>query len=104
MKGVGPKRTLLLQRFGIETLEDALWTVPWRYEDRSVMTPIAQLVPGVQASICGTIIRSETKKARNRRLTILNIVVEDSTGRLQAVFFNHRCYSWWISERHSIRN
>ena len=88
VKGVGPKRTALLQRFGIETLEDALWTFPWRYEDRSVMTPIGQLVPGVQASICGTIIRSEAKKARSRRLTILDVVVEDSTGRLQAVFFN----------------
>lgn len=87
-KGVGPKRTALLQRFGIETVEDALWTLPWRYEDRSVMTPIGQLVPGMQASICGTIVRSEAKRARSRRLAILDIVVEDSTGRLQAVFFN----------------
>jgi ATP-dependent DNA helicase RecG len=87
-KGVGPRRTLLLQRFGIETVEDALWTVPWRYEDRSVMTPIGQLMPGVQASICGTIVRSKAKNARSRRLAILDIVVEDSTGRLQAVFFN----------------
>ena len=87
-KGVGPKRTVLLQRFGIETVEDALWTLPWRYEDRSVMTPIGQLVPGMQASICGTIIRSEAKRARSRRLAILDIAVEDSTGRLQAVFFN----------------
>jgi ATP-dependent DNA helicase RecG len=87
-KGVGPKRTSFLQRIGIETVEDALWTVPWRYEDRSVMTPIGQLVPGAQASICGMIIRSEAKKARSRRLAILDVVVEDSTGRLQAVFFN----------------
>ena len=88
VKGVGPKRTSLLQRFRIETIEDAFWTVPWRYEDRSVMTPIGQLVPGAEASICGTIIRSEAKKARSRRLAILDIVVEDATGRLQAVFFN----------------
>ena len=87
-RGVGPKRTSMLQRFGIETVEDAFWTLPWRYEDRSVMTPIGQLVPGVQSSICGTIVRSEAKRARSRRLTILDIVVEDSTGRLQAVFFN----------------
>ena len=87
-RGVGPKRTSMLQRFGIETVEDALWTLPWRYEDRSVMTSIGQLVPGVQSSICGTIVRSEAKRARSRRLTILDIVVEDSTGRLQAVFFN----------------
>jgi len=87
-RGVGPKRSSLLQRFGIETVEDALWTLPWRYEDRSVMTPIGQLTPGMQASICGTIVRSEGKRARSRRLTILDIVVEDTTGRLQAVFFN----------------
>ena len=37
-KGVGPKRSSVLQRLRIETVEDALWTVPWRYEDRSVMT------------------------------------------------------------------
>ncbi|MEO5956591.1 MAG: ATP-dependent DNA helicase RecG [Nitrospiraceae bacterium] len=88
VKGVGPKRTALLQRFRIETVEDAFWTLPWRYEDRSVMTPIGQLVPGAEASICGTIIRSEAKKARSRRLSILDIVVEDATGRLQVLFFN----------------
>jgi len=88
VKGVGPKRTELLQRFGIETVEQALWTVPWRYEDRSVMTPIGQLVPGAQASICGTIVHSEAKRARHRRLTFLDVFVEDQTGRMQAVFFN----------------
>ncbi|MDO8355792.1 MAG: ATP-dependent DNA helicase RecG [Nitrospirota bacterium] len=88
VKGVGPKRTALLQRFRIDTIEDAFWTLPWRYEDRSVMTPIGELVPGAEASICGTIIRSEAKKARSRRLSILDIVVEDATGRLQVVFFN----------------
>ncbi len=88
VKGVGPKRTELLRRIGIETVEQALWTVPWRYEDRSVMTPIGQLVPGAQASISGTIVRSESKRARHRRLTFLDVFVEDGTGRMQAVFFN----------------
>ncbi|HEY6085012.1 MAG TPA: ATP-dependent DNA helicase RecG, partial [Nitrospira sp.] len=88
VKGVGPKRTALLQRFGIETVEQALWTVPWRYEDRSVMTPIGQLTPGAQASVCGTIVRNEMKQARHRRLSILDVFVEDQTGRMQAVFFN----------------
>ncbi len=88
VKGVGPKRTQFLQRMGIETVEQALWTVPWRYEDRSVMTPIGRLVPGAQASICGEVVKSEAKRARHRRLSILDVVVEDGTGRMQAVFFN----------------
>jgi ATP-dependent DNA helicase RecG len=88
VKGVGPKRIALLQRFGIETIEQALWTVPWRYEDRTVITPIGKLTPGMQASIWGTVVRSQAKRARHRRLSVLDVCVEDETGRLQAVFFN----------------
>ncbi len=88
VKGVGPKRTGLLQRLRVDTVEDALWTVPWRYEDRSVMTPIGKLVPGMVTSICGTIVKSETKRTRARRLSLLEVGVEDGTGRMQVVFFN----------------
>lgn len=88
VKGVGPKRTALLQRLGIATAEDALWTIPWRYEDRSVLTPIARLVPGMAASICGIITKCQSKRARMRRLSIVEVGVEDGTGRLQVVFFN----------------
>ena len=88
VKGVGPKRTSVLHRLRIETVEDALWTVPWRYEDRSVMTPIGNLVPGMVTSICGTIGKCEAKRTRNRRLSVLDIGVEDQSGRMQVVFFN----------------
>lgn len=88
IKGVGPKRTNVLQRLHIVTVEDALWTVPWRYEDRSVMTPIGNLVPGMIASICGMIGTCKAKRTRNRRLSILEVGVEDESGRMQVVFFN----------------
>ena len=87
-KGVGPQRTALLNRMGIATVEDALWAVPWRYEDRSVITPIGSLAVGMQASICGTIVGSRAKRARHRRLAILEVTVEDQTGTIQIVFFN----------------
>ncbi|HEY5626643.1 MAG TPA: ATP-dependent DNA helicase RecG, partial [Nitrospira sp.] len=86
--GVGPKRAATLQRLGIGTVEDALWTVPWRYEDRSTMTPIGELVPGMVASISGTVAKCELKRTRNRRFTVLEVGVEDQTGRMQVVFFN----------------
>ncbi|MBH0187519.1 MAG: ATP-dependent DNA helicase RecG [Nitrospira sp.] len=87
-KGVGPKRIGLLQRWKIDTVEDALWTLPWRYEDRSVMTPLGDLVPGMTTSICGTVGKCEAKRTRNRRLSVLDVGVEDETGRMQVVFFN----------------
>ncbi|MCP9447495.1 MAG: ATP-dependent DNA helicase RecG [Nitrospira sp.] len=88
VKGVGPKRIQLLRRWKIETVEDALWTVPWRYEDRSVMTPIGSLVPGMVATICGTIEQCRAGFTRNRRMSVLDVRVQDPTGRLQVVFFN----------------
>ncbi|MCP9439103.1 MAG: ATP-dependent DNA helicase RecG [Nitrospira sp.] len=88
VKGVGPKRVRLLRRLKIETVEDALWTVPWRYEDRSVVTPIGSLVPGAVATICGTIEQCRALRTRNRRMSVLDVWVHDQTGRLRAVFFN----------------
>ena len=88
VKGVGPKRSAIMQRLGIETVEDALWTVPWRYEDRSVMTPLGDLIPGMVTAVCGTVAKNTVKRTRNRRLTVLEVGLEDQTGRMQAVFFN----------------
>lgn len=88
VKGVGPTRASILQRLGIETVEDALWTVPWRYEDRSVTTPLGDLVPGMVTVVCGIVAKSTAKRTRNRRFTVLEVGLEDATGRMQAVFFN----------------
>jgi ATP-dependent DNA helicase RecG len=87
-KGVGPKRISLMQRLGIATVEDALWTIPWRYEDRSVMTPLGDLVPGMVTAVYGTVAKSTIRRTRNRRLSVLEVGLEDQTGRMQAVFFN----------------
>jgi ATP-dependent DNA helicase RecG len=87
-KGVGPKRTVLLEHLRIRTVEDALWTIPWRYEDRSVVTPINNLTPGARVTICGTIVKSVATRARFRRMSILSLTVEDGTGNVQAAFFN----------------
>lgn len=87
-KGVGPKRTLLLKRLGIQTIEEAIWTLPWRYDDRSTITPIAKLMLAATVCICGVITRTEASRARSRRLSILDVVVQDVTGTVHAVFFN----------------
>ncbi len=52
------------------------------------MTPIGQLVPGMVTAVCGTVVKNSAKRTRNRRFTVLEIGLEDQTGRLQAVFFN----------------
>jgi ATP-dependent DNA helicase RecG len=59
--------------------------LPIRYEDLTRITPIAELIAGVTAQVMGTVVRNEIA-ARPRR--ILNVDIEDSTGRLSMRFFN----------------
>ncbi len=87
-KGVGPQRATLLEKLGVQTVGDALWFLPWRYEDRSVVIPIGQLAPGVQAVVHGVVRTSTLKRTRHRRMSILDIALEDGTGAMHGVFFN----------------
>lgn len=87
-KGVGPKRALLLDKLGIRTIEDVLWFLPWRYEDRSRIVPIAQLAPGEKATIAGTIHQAGLRRTRRRNMTLFTMSVRDETGAVEVVFFN----------------
>ena len=46
IKGVGPKLSDLLAKRGVKTVEDALFCLPLRYEDRRELVSIRQLKPG----------------------------------------------------------
>lgn len=88
VKGVGPNRAALLKKLGVLTIEDALWFLPWRYEDRSVISAIRSLQPGMKATICGTIRRHSMHRTARRGLTVLSVIVDDESGVLECVFFN----------------
>ena len=40
LKGVGPKISESLKSLGILSVQDAMFHLPFRYEDRTVLTPI----------------------------------------------------------------
>ncbi len=46
IKGIGPQRAKLFSRLGILTIQDALYYLPCRYEDRRALKKIAELSPG----------------------------------------------------------
>ena len=60
LKGVGPQRASLLKIKGISTVEDLLYYMPFRYEDRSNVKPIAKLAPGETATVVVTISGTQT--------------------------------------------
>jgi len=87
-KGVGPRRARLLEKLGVLTVEDALWFVPWRYDDRVEVLPIANLLPGMKPTIKGRVVTCRITTTSRRRLVVVTIMVRDETGVLEGVFFN----------------
>ena len=49
LKGVGPRVALTLAAKGLHTIEDLLYYLPFRYEDRLNPRSIEQLQPGEMA-------------------------------------------------------
>lgn len=88
IKGVGPRRRELFGRIGINNAEDALYYLAWRYEDRSIIKKISQLIPEKEETIIGIIKASGVVVTRRRGLKIFEMAVEDETGIIYAKWFN----------------
>jgi len=86
VKGVGPQRAQALQKLDIATLEDLLYHLPFRYEDRRAFARIAQLRPGAKVAVSGTIAVAGLRRAR--RISLYEIRLEDGSGRLKVIWFN----------------
>jgi ATP-dependent DNA helicase RecG len=84
--GVG-ERAFAVQ--GIGSVGDLLWYLPHRYEDRSNPRRIASLTtPDTTVTVGGRLVQIVERRARNRRLRIVEAVIDDSTGSLAVVWFN----------------
>src|SRR5271169_6128021 len=90
VKGVGPQRARLLARLGIITFRDALFHLPYRYEDRSTLIKIAQLSPAQLNTIAGKVVSAEiiTPNPRRPRLRLFELAITDGSGVLKAKWFN----------------
>lgn len=85
--GIGPRYQQLLETMGIETVEDLVMHIPFRYEDYSKITTITSLVANIPATVTGTITKIDVIYTRfGKKLT--KAVLEDETGKLQLLWFN----------------
>lgn len=85
---IGPQRARLFSRLGIATIQDALYYLPWRYEDRSRIKKIAEVRPGEAETVRGRVISAEAIRLRGKRLQVFDLVINDGTGLLSAKWFN----------------
>ena len=85
LKGVGPKLAAKLERLGLTTLQDLLFHLPHRYQDRTRLTPLGALRPGMEALAVGKIELSDVVY-RGRRALVCRL--SDGTGFLTLRFFH----------------
>jgi len=88
LKGVGPRKAADLKRAGLVTVEDLLYRLPFRYEDRSKMQPIASLRPGQKAAVLGDIKSANLTLTRRRGFRIFHIVLGDASGAIRCTWMN----------------
>jgi len=89
VKGVGPRRLVILRRLGIETLGDLLYHLPREYEDLSQIKHVADLRAGERTTIRARVLGSERFRARSGR-AMFRVYVTDGTDTLMLVWFNTR--------------
>ena len=124
LPGVGPKRAMLLKKeLGIETFSDLIHLYPFRYIDRSSIQRISDITPDVahvqvmarvvrstlygpgssvfvQRSQAGTEVdncpadKNGVKTLRFNAVKRLSVIVADSTGEMEMVFFKGIKWNW----------
>ncbi len=85
LKGVGTALALKLEKLAIHTLQDLLFHLPLRYQDRTRVTPIGALRPGDECVIEGEVKVADIVKGRRRSLLCR---IQDGTGTLTLRFFH----------------
>ena len=85
LKGVGPRVAQRLERLRMRTVQDVLFHLPARYEDRTRVTPMGSVRPGEQAVVQGTVDLAEVRFGRRRSLLVR---ISDGTGALTLRFFH----------------
>ena len=84
LKGVGAKVAEKLAKIGIVTIQDVLFHLPSRYEDRTRVYAIDDCRPLTHVSIVGEVTRADIQYGKKRMLLVK---VSDGTGTITLRFF-----------------
>lgn len=85
LKGVGPSMTLKLEKIGLLTIQDLLFHLPSRYEDRTRVSTIRDCLPGIFTNIIGEITNNQIVQGKRR---MMMVTINDGSGVLNLRFFH----------------
>lgn len=87
LAGVGPQMALKLERVHVHTVQDVLFHLPHRYEDRTSVTDMGALLPNLSTVVIGQIDLAQVVFGRRRSLIVR---ISDGTGSvtIRMFYFN----------------
>jgi ATP-dependent DNA helicase RecG len=91
--GVKDRNAEHLSRLGVRTLGDFLYLLPHRYLDYTHVHRVADLQPGLDQTVLGTVAASRITLSGKRQST--EAYVQDGSGTVRAMWFNQP----WIAKR-----
>lgn len=87
VKGVGEKVAQLLAKLNLYTLNDLLYYLPRRYEDRTQFRKIRYARPGEAATFAGKLVTVDNIKVRTN-MTLTKAFIDDGSGAIELVWYN----------------
>lgn len=85
LKGVGPSLAEKLEKIGLLSVQDILFHLPLRYEDKTRVTTVRELLVGTSTNIIGDVTDSQITHGKRRMLVV---TLHDGTGSIQLCFFS----------------
>ncbi len=84
LKGVGPKMAQRLHKLKLQTINDLVFHLPFRYQDRTRVYPIVQLRAKQEVLVEGEVLQTDVINSRRR---IMICQISDGTAILRLCFF-----------------
>ncbi len=85
LKGVGPGMASKLEKIGLVSLQDLLFHLPLRYEDRTRITAVRDLMPGNFTNIIGEVTDNQIIQGKRRMMLV---TINDGSGSINLRFFH----------------
>ena len=85
LSGVGAKVAEKLEKVGLVTIQDLLFHLPLRYEDRTRVYPMARVHSGLFAAVQGKVMSCDMQFGKRKMLLVK---ISDGNGTITLRFFN----------------
>jgi ATP-dependent DNA helicase RecG len=90
LKGIGPKKSDIFAKRGISTLLDLLMFLPVRYEDRTRIVPIGEVLEGEGVLIRGRVVSGGEAGFPGGGKRLFRVILEDESGSVDLIWFHYR--------------